>query len=223
MPRNRLSNLFRGFGFQLGREPRRGQRRDPSPEEPAFEPTKPPAEVKTPQGVKFSTVPPRQIPLSGEQIDEIMADQWSLRVATIGPGSRINLTPMWFGWAGGAIYFYGRGQKIANLRRNPACTVIVDRNAKYPEFQGVMLQGHGRVLEDTEAEKNDPHLENVRAQMGMKYNGGYGQPLLDAPPPFAATARGRNRRWVVMAPEYTVSWDHYKLSRKAAKGKEPTP
>ncbi len=124
---------------------------------------------------------------------------------------------MWFGWAGGAIYFYGRGQKIANLRRNPACTIIANRNEKYPDFQGVMLQGHGRVLEHAEAEKNDPHLKDVRAQMGMKYNGGYGQPLLDAPPPFAATARGRNRRWVVMAPEYIVSWDHFKLSRNTPK------
>ena len=146
-----------------------------------------------------------------------MAAQWTMRVATIGPGSRINLTPMWFAWAGGAIYFYGRGQKIVNLRRNPVCTVIVDRNEKFPELQGIMLQGQGRVLEDVEAENSDPHLANVRAQIGVKYNGGYGQPLLEAPPPYAATARGRNRRWVVMAPEFVVSWDHAKLSRNSSR------
>ena len=167
----------------------------------------------------FRTAPPRQIPLSSEQIDEIMAAQWHMRVATIGPGSRINLTPVWFGWAGGAIYFFGRGQKIVNLRRNPVCTAIVDRNEKFPELQGIMLQGHGRVLEDVEAENSDPHLVDVRAQIGMKYNGGFGQPLLDAPPPFAATARGRNRRWVVMAPEYSVSWDHFKLPNKSSRNK----
>ena len=167
------------------------------------------------QSPGFRTAPPRQIPLSGEQVDEIMAAQWTMRVATVGPGSRINLTPMWFGWAGGAVYFFGRGQKIVNLRRNPACTVIVDRNEKFPELQGIMLQGHGRVLEDLEAENSDPHLADVRIQIGMKYNGGFGQPLLQAPPPFAATARGRNRRWVVMAPEYIVSWDHLKLGRKS--------
>ena len=168
---------------------------------------------------RFNTAPPRQIPLSSEQIDEIMAAQWNTRVATIGPGSRINLTPVWFGWAGGAIYFFGRGQKIVNLRRNPVCTIIVDRNEKFPELQGIMLQGHGRVLEDVEAENSDPHLVDVRVQIGMKYNGGFGQPLLDAPPPFAATARGRNRRWVVMAPEYIVSWDHFKLPNKSSRNK----
>ena len=43
----------------------------------------------------------------------------------LGPGDRINLTPMWFGWAGGKIYFYGRGQKVVNLRRNAACSCVV--------------------------------------------------------------------------------------------------
>ncbi len=165
------------------------------------------------QSVRLKTAPPRQIPLGSDQIDEIMAAQWTMRVATIGPGARINLTPMWFGWAGGAVYFFGQGQKIVNLRRNPVCTVIVDRNEKFPELQGIMLQGQGRILEDAQAEAGDPHLANVRTQIGIKYNGGYGQPLVDSPPPFAATARGRSRRWVVMAPEYVVSWDHFKLGR----------
>ena len=201
-----FENVLRGLQNRLARaaKPAPAPRREPPADTP---------QAKEP--AKFSTVPPRQIPLSGEQIDEIMAAQWNMRVATVGPGSRINLTPMWFAWAGGAIYFYGRGQKIVNLRRNPVCTVIVDRNEKFPELQGIMLQGQGRVLEDVEAENSDPHLADVRAQIGVKYNGGYGQPLLEAPPPYAATARGRNRRWVVMAPEFVVSWDHAKLSRNS--------
>ncbi len=107
---------------------------------------------------------PREISLSDEQIDEIMLSEWNLRVATLGPGSRINLTPMWFGWAGGAVYFYGRGQKVVNLRRNPACTIIVDRHVRFPELQGIMLQGSARVLEDAATEAADPHLEAVQLQ-----------------------------------------------------------
>ncbi|MEE8078250.1 MAG: hypothetical protein V3T18_04575, partial [Pseudomonadales bacterium] len=60
---------------------------------------------------------PRDIILSPSEIDELMSESWNLRVASVGPGSRINVTPMWFGWAGGAVYFFGRGQKIVNLRR----------------------------------------------------------------------------------------------------------
>jgi nitroimidazol reductase NimA-like FMN-containing flavoprotein (pyridoxamine 5'-phosphate oxidase superfamily) len=156
---------------------------------------------------------PRELALDARQIDEIMTSQWNLRVATLGPGSRINLTPMWFGWGGGAVYFYGRGQKIVNLRRNPTCTILVDRNERFPELQGIMLQGAARVLEDAEAEAEDPHLAAVQAQMGIKYNGGHGEPPAENPAPFAATARGRNRRWVVLVPVHVVSWDNFRLPR----------
>ena len=155
---------------------------------------------------------PRDIALSQGQIDDLMTTQWNMRVATLGPGSRINLTPMWFGWAGGAVYFFARGQKVVNLRRNPTCSVIVDRHERFPELQGLMLQGDAKILEDADAEARDPNLAAVRVQMGEKYNGGHGQPLAEHPEPFGATARGRNRRWVVLTPERVVSWDNHKLS-----------
>ena len=88
----------------------------------------------------------RKLALSEDQIEELMNQCWNCRIATIGPGQQINLTPMWFGWAGGKIYIYGRGQKVVNLRRDPTCTIIVDRNEKFPELQAIMLQGTAKVL-----------------------------------------------------------------------------
>jgi nitroimidazol reductase NimA-like FMN-containing flavoprotein (pyridoxamine 5'-phosphate oxidase superfamily) len=156
---------------------------------------------------------PRELALDPEQIEEIMTSEWNLRIATHSPEGRINLTPMWFGWAGGRIYIYGRGQKVANLRRNPQCTVIVDRNTKFPELQGLMFQGRATVLEDAAAEKADPHLEEVRVQMGRKYNGGHGRAPVEDPPPNDASAAGRHRRWIVVEPERSVTWDNFKLGR----------
>ncbi len=156
---------------------------------------------------------PRELALDPGQIDELMTSQWNLRIATRGPGDRINLTPMWFGWAGGKIYIYGRGQKVVNLRRDPLCSVIVDRNEKFPELQAVMIQGRARVLEDAEAEAADKDLPEARAQMGRKYNGGHGAAPVDEPPPNSATAGGRNRRWIVVEPERIVTWDNFKLGR----------
>ena len=135
-----------------------------------------------------------KLALDDTQIEEIMHSSWNCRIATIGPGSRINLTPMWFGWAGGKVYIYGRGQKVVNLRRNPTCTIIVDRNEKFPELQAIMLQGTASVLEDVEAEAADEHLALVRAQYARKYNGGHGQPAVDDPPPRRRVAE-RDRRW----------------------------
>jgi nitroimidazol reductase NimA-like FMN-containing flavoprotein (pyridoxamine 5'-phosphate oxidase superfamily) len=157
---------------------------------------------------------PRELALDAAQIDEIMTQQWNMRIATLGPREFINLTPMWFGWAGGRVYFYGRGQKVVNLRRSPACTVLVDRNEKFPELQAVMIQGKARVLEDAAAEVADPYLAEVRLQMGRKYNGGHGAPAVADPPANGASAGGRNRRWVVVVPERIVTWDNFKLGRR---------
>jgi hypothetical protein len=37
---------------------------------------------------------PRELALDAAQIEEIMASQWNMRIASVGPGSRINLTPI---------------------------------------------------------------------------------------------------------------------------------
>jgi hypothetical protein len=69
------------------------------------------------------------------------------------------------------------------------------------------------VLEDAEAEAADPHLAEARVQMGRKYNGGHGRDPVDDPPPNDATAGGRSRRWIVVVPERSVTWDNTKLGR----------
>ena len=152
---------------------------------------------------------PKELQLTQDELDEIMTSTWNMRIATIGPGERINLTPLWFGWAGGRVYTFCRGQKVENLRRNPAATVLVDRNERFPELQGVMLQGRATVLEDPDAENADPHLEEARVQMGAKYAAGREQPGDGAKN--TSSARGRNWRWVVLEPEKTVTWDNTKL------------
>jgi nitroimidazol reductase NimA-like FMN-containing flavoprotein (pyridoxamine 5'-phosphate oxidase superfamily) len=154
----------------------------------------------------------KDLALTPEQLDEIMLTTWNMRIATLGPGTRINLTPLWFGWAGGKIYTYCRGQKVVNLRRTPECTVVVDLNERFPELQGAMFQGKAQVLEDPDEENADPHLEEIRVQMGAKYAGGHGE--ADATPRRnGASARGRHGRWVVLTPDRVVTWDNFKLRR----------
>lgn len=153
---------------------------------------------------------PRELALGKEELDELMNSSWNMRIATIGPGTRINLTPLWFGWAEGKIFTYCRGQKVVNLRRNPECTILVDRNEKFPELQGAMFQGSARVLETPEEEAAEAGMDEIRVQMGAKYADGHGGPA--EPKRNESTARGRNRRWVVLTPDKTVSWDNFKLA-----------
>src|ERR1700758_2391240 len=157
---------------------------------------------------------PSQLSLSAAELDELMTMSWNMRVATVGPGERINVTPLWFGWAGGRVYFFGRGQKVANLRRNPVCTVLVDRNERYPELQGAMFQGRATVLENAADEDADPHLEEVRYQMGAKYAGGHGEPSEPSSTDrvrYPMSATGRSARWVVFQPDRLITWDNHKL------------
>jgi hypothetical protein len=153
----------------------------------------------------------KKLALSDDQLEELMQSCWNMRIATIGPGARINLTPMWFGWGAGKIFTYGRGQKVVNARRNPECTIIVDRNEKFPELQAAMFQGKARVLETVEAENAESGMYEVRKQMGIKYAGGHGQPAPNKPVPNSATARGDSARWIVITPDRLVTWDNFKL------------
>ena len=153
----------------------------------------------------------QKLALSEEQLEDLMTHCWNMRIATLGPGNHINLTPMWFGWAGGCVYTFGRGQKVVNLRRTKECSIIVDRNEKFPELQAAMFQGEAKVLEDAIAEQADAHLQAARIQMGAKYAGGHGRPAPAIPEANQATASGKSARWIVFTARKLVTWDNYKL------------
>ena len=104
----------------------------------------------------------KELSLTDEERDAILDAEWNMRISTISPSGRINATPLWFVWHGGKVWAYCRGQKIGNLRRNPNCTVLVDRAEQFRELQGIMIQGEARILEDAEAEAADPELAEVR-------------------------------------------------------------
>ena len=152
--------------------------------------------------------------LSGAGIDDLLRQAKIIRLATHGPGERINLAPLWFCWAAGKVYAFTRGQKVENLRRNPHCTLTVDRNERYPELQGVMLEGTARVLEDAVAEASDEHLDAVvRDAMGAKYaQDGFG---IGGDIRNRSTAMGENWRWIVFTPERGFSWDNTRLPERA--------
>ena len=153
----------------------------------------------------------RKLALTDNELDELMMSSWNMRIATIGMNNRINLTPMWFGWVNGKVYFTGRGQKIVNLRRNPSTTLLVDKNERFPELVGAMFQGVARVLETAEEEVADPDLEQARMLIGAKYAGGHGE--TDATPRRNdSTATGDTNRWVVFTPDRLVSWDNPKIA-----------
>ncbi len=149
--------------------------------------------------------------LSPEEIDAVMESEGRLRIATIGPGEDINLTPMTFGWAGGRIYIFGRGQKVANIRRSGTATVLVDTGEKWRELKGIMMRGNATLLETRQAEDADDHLAEAQINLGIKH----GLTKDGQPAPYKATASGKSRRWIIFTPRTVVSWDNSRLPKAA--------
>lgn len=146
--------------------------------------------------------------MTKDEIDALMRHESRIRIATVGPGADINLTPMTFGWAGGRIYIFGRGQKVADLRRTPTATVLVDVGEAWRDLKGVMMKGQARILEDAAAEAADAYLTeaqlNIGAKSGLKDEDGNIQP-------HAVSASGRSRRWIMFEPKRIVSWNNARL------------
>jgi hypothetical protein len=155
----------------------------------------------------------RDLALTDDERNAILASEWNMRISTVSPSGRINATPLWFAWHDGKVWAYCRGQKVENMRRTGQCTVLVDRAVRFPELQGIMIQGDATVLEDAAAEDAEPALAIVREIMGRKYHGGHGGQADGEPTPMAASARGRSWRWVRITPSHIVTWDNTKLPR----------
>ncbi|MCH8257620.1 MAG: pyridoxamine 5'-phosphate oxidase family protein [Proteobacteria bacterium] len=145
--------------------------------------------------------------LSATEIDMLMRHETRIRIATIGPGSEINLTPMTFGWANGLVYIFGRGQKVVNLRRNATATILLDIGSSWRDLQGIMMRGQAKVLENEAEEAADEWLQEAQMNLGEKS----GLSKNGVPQPYAASASGRTRRWIVFKPTSVVSWDNSKL------------
>jgi len=145
--------------------------------------------------------------------NDLVSTAWTLRIATRGPGDRLNLTPLWFCWAANKFYAFTRGQKLVNLRRDPNCTVTIDGGERYPELHGVMVHATVRILEDAEAEQSDEHLDStVRDGMGAKYASGAGP---GAGSRNESTAF-RDWRWIVIEPAEIITWDNRKARGSGA-------
>ena len=150
---------------------------------------------------------PDSLRLSATECDELMRNETRLRIATIGPDTEINLTPMTFGWANDLVYIFARGQKVVNLRRNSTATILVDVGTSWRDLQGVMMRGRAKVLENGAEEDADEWLQEAQINLGFKH----GLRKKGEVQPYAASATGNTRRWIVFKPSTVVSWDNSKL------------
>jgi PPOX class probable F420-dependent enzyme len=138
--------------------------------------------------------------MTDAEVAAFLAAPRTLNVATIGPGGAIHLVAMWYLMQGASPVFttYGKSQKVANLRRDPRLTALVESGDEYGTLRGVELVGTAELIEDF-----GEVVALVRA-IGAHYGArGAGQD----------TERAAAKRvGVRLIPERVVSWDHAKLA-----------
>lgn len=144
-----------------------------------------------------------QIRMTPEEIDAFLAETHTMNCATMNHDGTIHLVAMWYGFLEGcpALETKAKSQKVANLRRNPQITCLVEEGTTYDQLVGVEIVGRAEIVEDPE------RMFELGISVFERHNNVQYTPEMK---PFVDQML--NKRVVVkIVPERYVSWDHRKL------------
>jgi len=144
-----------------------------------------------------------QIRMTDNEIGAFLEQQRSLQVASINKDGTPHLVTMWYGFIDGNIVFwtYAKSQKVANLRRDPRISCLVESGLKYEELKGVSITGRGELSDDRE------YVLQVGAAVLPRYN----MVEIDDGVREVLQRMGAKRVAITIHPSKIVSWDHTKL------------
>jgi PPOX class probable F420-dependent enzyme len=143
-----------------------------------------------------------QIVMSQEEIDAFLVGGRSMTLATLGPSGHPHLVAMWYGIVDGVPCFEtkAKSQKVANLRRDPRVTCLIETGDVYDQLRGISIEGTAEVIDDM------AFLWKIGVSVFERYMGPYTEetkPLVEVM---------LNKRVAVRVnPERVRSWDHRKL------------
>lgn len=140
--------------------------------------------------------------LTEQELEEFLATQRTVRLATLDRDGAPHVVPLWFVWLDGSMFMNSTvgNATVRNLERDARATATVDDGEAYAELRGVVLQGRAVRAVD------DPRLDEVERRWSDKYVGGN-------PVPFR---RWRNRLFLRLDPERLTSWDFRKVPEARA-------
>ncbi len=144
-----------------------------------------------------------QIRMTDTEISAFLDQQRSLQVASINKDGTPHLVTMWYGFVDGNIVFwtYAKSQKVANLRRDPRISCLVESGLTYEELKGVSITGRGELSDDRE------FVLQVGAAVLPRYN----MVEIDDGVREVLQRMGAKRVAITIHPSKIVSWDHAKL------------
>ena len=149
-----------------------------------------------------------RIRMSGSELHRFLEEERVATCATLGPGGRPHLMPLWYALEATAItgWTFAKSQKVRNLERNPQATLQVEAGRDvYAELRGAMLECDVEILRDPAG------VEAIGVALARRYGG----LAPDAEMPEAGREIVRRqvakRVGLRFRPTKIVSWDHRKL------------
>src|SRR4051794_17475410 len=147
-----------------------------------------------------------QIRMTDEELQDFLAEQKIVSVATIGPQGRPHLVPLWYVVDGGDLrgWTYAKSQKAKNLERDPRATLQIEDGVDYQELRGAMFEC------EVEIERDADKVADFGMAIFERYAGGDAGEL---PPEVRQMVEKQAPKRIGMRfhPTRAVSWDHRKL------------
>jgi nitroimidazol reductase NimA-like FMN-containing flavoprotein (pyridoxamine 5'-phosphate oxidase superfamily) len=140
--------------------------------------------------------------LTDEEQAAYLAEQRTVRVATVGPDGAPHVVPLWFVWRGGALFLNSTmgNPTVENMLRTGTASAVVDDGERYDALRGVVLTGGVERL-------GDEAPAEVERAWSDKYMGGGKLPY----------RKWRDRSWFRLDPDRIASWDFRKIPEARAR------
>ena len=143
------------------------------------------------------------IRMTDAEVQEFLAGVRTMNCATVNHDGTIHLVAMWYGFLEGcpALETKAKSQKVANLRRDPQITCLVEDGSAYEELRGVEIVGHAEIVDEPDR-MFELGISVFERHQGMEYRDEL-RPVIE---------QMLHKRVVVkIHPDRYVSWDHRKL------------
>ncbi|CAO5247876.1 MULTISPECIES: pyridoxamine 5'-phosphate oxidase family protein [unclassified Frankia] len=148
----------------------------------------------------------RKIALTVEEVDALLTEARTCRVATLTGSGAPHISPLWYVWDGTSLWLYSivNSQRWADIARDPRAAVVVDIDGEFNELRGVELRGRFEAVgENPRTGKEDnPELATPERLFAGKYV---------ANPDGSMYHDGRHA-WLRLTPDKVASWDHRKIT-----------
>ena len=143
--------------------------------------------------------------LSEEEVQDFLASNIKVQVATIGKDGAPHLTTLFYVVQDGRIAFwtYGTSQKVRNLERDPRISALVETGQEYAELAGVSIQGKAELVRDPDGIRRIGSAV-VSAMAGGADLGDLGRDIVEK--------QVAKRVGIVITPDKVASWDHSKMN-----------